>query len=135
MAKAWAVPSPQVGDVEATARRAFALARRSPPALLFFDEIDCLVTDRELAGKGSGEAGNVGSVEARVLNTFLNEMDSIGGGGSSCGGSGSGGRGGGSGSKGSDGIGGRLLVAERRPAPPGPLRHRHARKRHVSGCH
>jgi len=103
-------PSPQVGDAEATVRRAFALARRSPPALLFFDEIDCLVTDRGLAGEGSGEGGTAGSVEARVLSTFLNEMDGIGGGGSS-GGSGGGGRGGGSGSKGSDGIGDGLLVA------------------------
>ena len=92
-------PSPQVGDAE-----------RSAPALLFFDEIDCLVTDRGLAGEGPGEGGTAGGVEARVLKTFLNEMDGLGG-GSSGGGSGGGGRGGGSGSKGSGGIGDGLLVA------------------------
>jgi len=52
-----------VGDAEASVRRAFTLARRSPPALLFFDEIDALVCDRGTgSGGGSGNAsGSVGS--------------------------------------------------------------------------
>jgi SpoVK/Ycf46/Vps4 family AAA+-type ATPase len=55
-----------VGDAEAAVRRAFALARRSPPALLFFDEIDALVCDR---GAGGGASGSVRSllVELSVL--------------------------------------------------------------------
>lgn len=69
--------SPLVGDAEAGVRRAFKLARASVPAILFFDEIDALVVDR---GDGSGDGGgggNSNSVEARVLSTFLNEMDGI----------------------------------------------------------
>ena len=69
--------SPLVGDAEAGVRRAFKLARASVPAILLFDEIDALVVDR---GDGSGDGdggGNSNSVEARVLSTFLNEMDGI----------------------------------------------------------
>jgi SpoVK/Ycf46/Vps4 family AAA+-type ATPase len=39
--------SPMVGDAEAAIRRAFALARQATPALLFFDEIDALVVNRD----------------------------------------------------------------------------------------
>ena len=71
--------SPLVGDAEAGVRRAFKLARASVPAILFFDEIDALVVDRgdgSNGGNGDG-GGNSNSVEARVLSTFLNEMDGI----------------------------------------------------------
>ena len=49
------------------------------PAILFFDEIDALVVDRGdgSGGGGGGGGGNSNSVEARVLSTFLNEMDGI----------------------------------------------------------
>lgn len=70
------VYSPLVGDAEQAVRRSFDLARRSPPALLFFDELDTLLVNRgtgEAGGSGSGS----GSVESRVLSTFLNEMDGI----------------------------------------------------------
>ena len=60
-----------MGDAEAGVRRAFKLARASVPAILFFDEID--VIDRGSDGGGA----NSNSVEARVLSTFLNEMDGI----------------------------------------------------------
>jgi len=70
------VYSPMVGDAEASVRQAFALARKCSPALLFFDELDALVVDRGASGGGSSS-----SVEARVLSTFLNEMDGIRGGG------------------------------------------------------
>jgi SpoVK/Ycf46/Vps4 family AAA+-type ATPase len=68
-----------VGDAEAAVRRAFSVARRASPALLFLDEIDALVGDR-----GTPEGGALKipraeplSVEARVLSTFLNELDGI----------------------------------------------------------
>lgn len=59
-----------MGDAEASVRRAFTLARRSPPALLFFDEIDALVCDRGTgSGGGSGNAsGSVGSkIESLII--------------------------------------------------------------------
>ena len=49
-------------------RTSFATARKMMPALLFFDEVDALVGDRSDGGD---------SVEARVLSTFLNEMDGV----------------------------------------------------------
>ena len=56
-------------------RRAFTLARSAAPCILFFDEIDSIL------GCGSGSSHGMGrsakSAEARVLSTFLNEMDGV----------------------------------------------------------
>jgi SpoVK/Ycf46/Vps4 family AAA+-type ATPase len=67
------VYSAYVGDAEAEVRRAFALARQAAPCILFFDELDSLVLNRAQQGGGSSSS----SVEARVLSTFLNEMDGV----------------------------------------------------------
>ncbi|KAL3914898.1 MAG: hypothetical protein SGILL_005895 [Bacillariaceae sp.] len=63
--------SSYVGEAEAVVRRAFALARSAAPCILFFDEIDSIFGSSE----GVGARGN--SAEARVLSTFLNEMDGV----------------------------------------------------------
>lgn len=65
--------SPYVGDSEAEVRKAFSVARQAAPCVLFFDELDAFVTNRD-GGAGSGSS----SVEARVLATLLTEMDGIG---------------------------------------------------------
>lgn len=68
------VYSAYVGDAEAEIRKAFSLARQAAPCILFFDEMDSLVTNR--ATDKSFKSSSA-SVEARVLSTFLNEMDGI----------------------------------------------------------
>jgi SpoVK/Ycf46/Vps4 family AAA+-type ATPase len=68
------VYSAYVGDSEAEIRRVFNLARQSHPCVLFMDEIDALVTNRQ-------EESSSNNVESRVLSTLLNEMDGIDGGG------------------------------------------------------
>ncbi len=65
--------SAYVGDAEAEIRKAFTIARQAAPCILFFDEMDSLVTNRAHNTTSSGAA----SVEARVLSTFLNEMDGV----------------------------------------------------------
>ncbi|CAM9949388.1 unnamed protein product [Discosporangium mesarthrocarpum] len=67
--------SPYLGEAEAAVRRAFLLARNAAPALLFFDEIDAIVSNRE---QGDAGAGSSSSAESRVLATFLTEMDGVG---------------------------------------------------------
>ena len=62
--------SSYVGEAEATVRRAFTLARSAAPCILFFDELDSIFGGIEGEGRGS-------SAEARVLSTFLNEMDGV----------------------------------------------------------
>ena len=74
--------SSYVGDAEAVVRRAFALARSASPCVLFFDEIDSIIgAEGSCGGKSGGLNGmNRGhSAEARVLSTFLNEMDGVDG--------------------------------------------------------
>lgn len=67
--------SSYVGEAEAVVRRSFTLARSTAPCILFFDEIDSIL------GCGSGSSHGMGrsskSAEARVLSTFLNEMDGV----------------------------------------------------------
>lgn len=58
-----------VGDAEAVVRSAFDLARSVQPCILFFDEIDAIV--------GSESSARGDAIQARVLSTFLNEMDGI----------------------------------------------------------
>jgi len=67
--------SSYVGEAEAVVRRAFTLARSTAPCIVFFDEIDSIL------GCGGGGSHGMGrsakSAEARVLSTFLNEMDGV----------------------------------------------------------
>jgi len=67
-----------VGDAEAVVRRAFDLARSAAPCVLFFDEIDAIIGG-EVDSGGSHGMDRGGSAEARVLSTFLNEMDGVDG--------------------------------------------------------
>ena len=70
--------SSYVGEAEAIVRRSFCLARSAAPCVLFFDELDAI-----LGSHGDTEfqhAMSRGSAaEARVLSTFLNEMDGVDG--------------------------------------------------------
>ncbi|CAL1275383.1 unnamed protein product [Larinioides sclopetarius] len=58
-----------VGESEKAVENLFLMARAKSPCIIFLDEIDALVPDRESSG-GSG-------VEERVVKTFLTEMDGI----------------------------------------------------------
>lgn len=69
-----------VGDAEAVVRRAFDLARSAAPCVLFFDEIDAIIGGEVESGGGASHGmDRGGSAEARVLSTFLNEMDGVDG--------------------------------------------------------
>lgn len=65
-----------VGEAESVVRRAFSLARSAAPCILFFDEIDAILGQEEAGQHGMGRGQ---SVEARLLSTFLNEMDGVDG--------------------------------------------------------
>ena len=67
--------SSYVGEAEAVVRRAFILARSAAPCILFFDEIDSILGCGNDSGHGMGRSAK--SAEARVLSTFLNEMDGV----------------------------------------------------------
>jgi SpoVK/Ycf46/Vps4 family AAA+-type ATPase len=69
--------SSYVGQAEAVVRRAFSLARSAAPCVLFFDEMDAIVGNDGAGGAGMSRGS---SAEARVLSTFLNEMDGVDGG-------------------------------------------------------
>lgn len=69
--------STYVGDAEAEIRKAFHIARQASPCILFFDEMDSLVTNRNQSSFSSNASSSSASVEARVLATFLNEMDGV----------------------------------------------------------
>ena len=74
--------SSYVGEAEAVVRRAFTLARSAAPCVLFFDEIDAIIGAEESGsarGVAHGMQRNNNSAEARVLSTFLNEMDGVDG--------------------------------------------------------
>jgi len=73
--------SSYVGEAEGIVRRAFDLARSAAPCVLFFDEIDAIIggEDEGAGGKPGHGMGRGTSAEARVLSTFLNEMDGIDG--------------------------------------------------------
>lgn len=69
--------SSYVGEAESVVRRAFDLARSAAPCVLFFDELDSIIGGED---EGSGHGmGRGSSAEARVLSTFLNEMDGVDG--------------------------------------------------------
>ncbi|CAI5744729.1 unnamed protein product [Peronospora destructor] len=61
------------GDSEKAVRQLFARARAASPCLLFFDEFDSIAHKRSFGEGDGGSSG--GGVYARVLSTFLNEMD------------------------------------------------------------
>ena len=69
--------SSYVGEAEAVVRRAFTLARSAAPCILFFDEIDSIVGTNSNNESGMHRSGGGKSAEARVLSTFLNEMDGV----------------------------------------------------------
>ncbi|KAF2072565.1 hypothetical protein CYY_006114 [Polysphondylium violaceum] len=61
--------SPYLGDSEAAIREVFKKARQTIPSILFFDEIDAIVSKRNEGENKSTELG--------LLSTFLNEMDGV----------------------------------------------------------
>eukprot|EP01132_Coremiostelium_polycephalum_P007682 gene7682-9450_t len=65
------VYSPYLGDSESTIRDIFKKARQSTPSIIFFDEIDAIVSKRNESSGGGDNA------QSRVLSTFLNEMDGV----------------------------------------------------------
>ena len=70
--------SSYVGEAEAIVRSAFKLARSATPCIIFFDEIDSILgSDQDSAAHGMGRSARGTSAEARVLSTFLNEMDGV----------------------------------------------------------
>ncbi|KAL7463630.1 hypothetical protein ACHAXS_003987 [Conticribra weissflogii] len=80
--------SSYVGEAEAVVRRVFDLARSAAPCVLFFDEIDSVIGGEDGSSGGGGKGHGMGrgmsggrgvSAEARVLSTFLNEMDGVDG--------------------------------------------------------
>ncbi|ETP52401.1 hypothetical protein F442_02561 [Phytophthora nicotianae P10297] len=68
--------SKYLGDSEKAVRLLFARARAASPCLLFFDEFDSIAHKRSFGEGDGGSSG--GGVYARVLSTFLNEMDGVG---------------------------------------------------------
>ena len=68
--------SSYVGEAESIIRRAFTLARSVSPSILFFDEIDAILGCSD-GNNGSNGMNRGSSAEARVMSTFLNEMDGV----------------------------------------------------------
>ncbi|KAH8267451.1 hypothetical protein KR018_005012 [Drosophila ironensis] len=66
-----------VGESERAVREVFRKARQVAPAIVFFDEIDAIGSERsEGNGSGSG-SGSGSSVKERVLTQLLTEMDGV----------------------------------------------------------
>ncbi|WP_144901297.1 AAA family ATPase [Halobellus captivus] len=59
-----------VGESEKAVREVFERARQAAPAIVFFDEIDAVATDRDAAGSDSG-------VGERVVSQLLTELDRL----------------------------------------------------------
>ena len=68
-----AIYSPYVGDSEKSLAQVFHKARLAAPSVLFIDEIDGMVTNRD---DNDGSSSN--GVQERILSVLLNEMDGIG---------------------------------------------------------
>ena len=68
-----------LGESERMLRELFARARAAAPCILFFDELDALVSKRNLEGGGGDGSGGGSSVDMRILTTLLSEMDGIAG--------------------------------------------------------
>jgi len=69
--------SSYLGESERIVRELFAKARAAQPCVVFFDELDAIVTKRDLGDGGGGGEGATASMAARVLSTLLNEMDGV----------------------------------------------------------
>ena len=65
--------SPYVGDSEKSLAQVFHKARLAAPSVLFIDEIDGMVTNRD-----DDSGGSSSGVQERILSVLLNEMDGIG---------------------------------------------------------
>jgi transitional endoplasmic reticulum ATPase len=61
-----------VGESEKAVREVFERARQAAPAIVFFDEIDAVATDRDGVGAG-GDSG----VGQRVVSQLLTELDRV----------------------------------------------------------
>ncbi|WP_224449918.1 AAA family ATPase [Haloprofundus salilacus] len=59
-----------VGESEKSVREVFERARQAAPAIVFFDEIDAIAGDRDMAGGDSG-------VGERVVSQLLTELDRL----------------------------------------------------------
>ena len=59
-----------VGESEKAVREVFERARQAAPAIVFFDEIDAIATDRDAGGGDSG-------VGQRVVSQLLTELDRV----------------------------------------------------------
>jgi transitional endoplasmic reticulum ATPase len=59
-----------VGESEKAVREVFDRARQTAPAIVFFDEIDAVATDRDRAGAGN-------EVTERVVSQLLTEFDAV----------------------------------------------------------
>jgi SpoVK/Ycf46/Vps4 family AAA+-type ATPase len=55
-----------------------ARARKAAPCLLFFDEFDAIAHKRSFDKGDDGNEDSGGGVYARILSTFLNELDGVG---------------------------------------------------------
>ena len=64
-----AFPRRYIGASEQAVRDVFSRAAAAAPCILFFDECDSIF--------GDGDQARGNSAEARVLSTFLNEMDGV----------------------------------------------------------
>ncbi len=61
-----------VGESERAVRSLFQRARNSKPCVIFFDELDAIVSKRS-----DGSSGNDGGSSTRVVNQMLTEMDGV----------------------------------------------------------
>ncbi|KAJ3210610.1 hypothetical protein HDU82_007785 [Entophlyctis luteolus] len=66
--------SKYLGESEATVRQIFAIARKTAPTIIFFDNIENIATRREMVSDNDDSAS---SVNTRILATLLNEMDGV----------------------------------------------------------
>lgn len=71
-----ALLSPYFGGSEERVRNMFANARAASPCVLFIDDFDVLAMRRS-GGAGASGGGTESDVAARVLSTFLNELDGL----------------------------------------------------------
>jgi len=66
------------GQTEEAVRAVFANARANAPCVLFFDDFEALACKRAMTGGGEVAGGSSAhDLEARVLSTFLNELDGV----------------------------------------------------------
>ena len=72
--------SAYVGEAERILRTLFTRARANRPCIIFLDELDAIVSKRDMTGNSGGggsSSSDTNSLEARILSTLLNEMDGM----------------------------------------------------------